>query len=63
MTAFGNQSSLTLCPPDLLGSGSSTKCLKESYYRAAAQRSCGFESVFRTNSFNHARLSWRALPI
>eukprot|EP00965_Chrysotila_dentata_P230375 6197738-Pleurochrysis_carterae.AAC.1 len=31
--------------------------------QSSRSRSCGFESVFMTDSFSHARLSWRALQI
>eukprot|EP00965_Chrysotila_dentata_P080569 2658521-Pleurochrysis_carterae.AAC.1 len=53
-------SSLILCPPDLPGSGSSTKCCTKPIKKQPLEGRARFESIFRVNSLNHVRLSWRA---
>eukprot|EP00965_Chrysotila_dentata_P219811 6191364-Pleurochrysis_carterae.AAC.1 len=61
-TAKGDQVSYT-APPGPPWVRQLHHMLYRIFTRTAARRSCGFESVVWTNSFNHTRLSWRVLTI
>eukprot|EP00965_Chrysotila_dentata_P175460 5791991-Pleurochrysis_carterae.AAC.1 len=51
-------SSFIVCPPDIPGPGSSTKCFTESL-PSSRSKVVRVGRLLRTDSLNRARLSWR----